>query len=275
MLGDNSTIQGLGTRHITVEMHAGRKWHNAVLQNVLHIPEIYSNLLSVSQLLRHGADVCFTKGKCQILDTHGQVACEGTLRGSLFIMNIRVPSESARVAIVKAFPKDNDELPPAHSALISDSDTSKAVAHTWHRRLGHLHDDTILWMVRKGMVRGMEITNDSTCTPHCEPCLKGKQTLTKIRKATETRANNVLGRIFSDVCGKLPTKSIEGYEYFVMFTDDKSHNVQVFGLKHKSCHQSGVPGLRRYLAKSLEQEQDAKSQALGNFAVRCREGKSV
>ncbi|HEX4706357.1 MAG TPA: reverse transcriptase domain-containing protein, partial [Candidatus Udaeobacter sp.] len=234
VLGDNSTIQGLGTGRIAVEMHAGRKWHHAVLQNVLHVPEIHGNLLSVSQLLRHGADIRFTKGKCQILDTHGQIACEGTSRGSLFVMNIRVPSESARVAIVKAFPKDNDELPPAHSAFISDSDTSKADAHTWHRRLGHLHDDAVLRMVRKGMVRGMEITNDSTRTLHCEPCLKGKQTRTEIRKATETRADDVLGRIFSDVCGKLPTKSIEGYEYFVTFTDDKSRNVQVFGLKHKS-----------------------------------------
>jgi hypothetical protein len=45
--------------------------------------------------------------------------------------------------------------------------------------------------------------------------------------------------------------------------------------KDNSCHRSGVPGLRCYLAKLVEQEQDAKSQALGNFAVRRREGKSV
>jgi hypothetical protein len=39
------------------------------------------------------------------------------------------------------------------------------------------------------------------------------------------------------------------------------------------CHRGGVPGLRHYPAKSLEQESDAKSQALRNFEIRRREGR--
>jgi hypothetical protein len=76
---------------------------------------------------------------------------------------------------------------------------------TWHRRLGHLNTDDVLHMVHKGIVKSMEITGGSTPSTVCEPCVKGKQTCTKIRKETETRADTVLGRVFSDVCGKLPT----------------------------------------------------------------------
>ena len=69
------------------------------------------------------------------------------------------------------------------------------------------------------MVTGMEITDNSPLTMPCEPCIKG--------------------HIFSDVCGRLPTKSHEGFEYFVTWVDDKSHKVFVAGLQEKSevtCH---------------------------------------
>jgi hypothetical protein len=89
-------------------------------------------------------------------------------------------------------------------------------------------------MVKKGMVRGMEITGGSTRTMPCEPCLKGKQTHAEIEKSTETRSDAVLGRIFSDVCGKLPTRLHEGFEYFVTFVDDMLRKVFIAGLQQKS-----------------------------------------
>ena len=57
---------------------------------------------------------------------------------------------------------------------------------------------------------------------------------TIILKETDSRADSVLGHIFTDVCGKLPTWLHEGFEYFVTFIDDKSRKVSVQGLQHKS-----------------------------------------
>ncbi|KAF8498946.1 hypothetical protein F5888DRAFT_1594852, partial [Russula emetica] len=91
---------------------------------------------------------------------------------------------------------------------------------TWHRRLGHLATESVLQMVRKGLVKGMEIEGGHSKGHTCEPCLKGKQTRMDIEKSTDTRAQTILGRIFSDVCGKLSTCSHNGYEYFVTWTDD-------------------------------------------------------
>jgi len=55
-----------------------------------------------------------------------------------------------------------------------------------------------------------------------------------IHKTTSTHSEHVLGRIFTDVCGPLPTQSHRGYKYFVTFTDDKSCWVSVSPLKEKS-----------------------------------------
>jgi hypothetical protein len=94
-------------------------------------------------------------------------------------------------------------------------------------------------MVRRGMVKGMEITSNASHFTPCEPCLQGKQTHNKIHKVTETCADVVLGHVFSDVCGKMGMCSHRGFEYFVTFTDDKSRKVFVTGLHKKSkvtCH---------------------------------------
>jgi len=84
------------------------------------------------------------------------------------------------------------------------------------------------------MVKGMEIWGHPTNTKICEACLNGKQTCADVQKTTGTRSSEPLGRMFSDICGKLPTASRQGYKYFVTFTDDCSRKVFVAGLREKS-----------------------------------------
>ncbi|SRR5258708_5121285 len=50
----------------------------------------------------------------------------------------------------------------------------------------------------------------------------------------DTWADQVLGCMFSDICGKLPTTSRQGYHYFVTFTDDHFRKVFIAGLQEKS-----------------------------------------
>ena len=238
-LGDNSSIQGTGVGRITVSMKAAGTWHHAVLQDILYVPELHGNLLSVSQLAHCGADVRFAKGGCQIYDQHGALTCVGSLHGNLYIMPIRViaPEESARIAVLEidTFPIDGDiAMPITEAALTTHTSTCKADVHTWHHRLGHLHVDAVLAMVRKGMVKGMELVGSHSPPDTCEACLKGKQTRADIQKSTESRATDILGRVFSDVCGKLPTCSHHGFEYFVTWIDDALHKVFVTGLREKS-----------------------------------------
>jgi hypothetical protein len=232
VLANKHQILGTGSGNVLTK--AQGKWHRAVLQNILYVPDLHGNLLSVKQLVNRGNSIQFTKDGCKLLDPRGTVFCEVTHSGSLYPLPIRVlMPESARVAITQLdrFPTEGEVF---HAALLTYDNTSKADAQTWHRRLGHLNDDAITRMVKRGMVHGMEITAGSTQDPHCEPCLSGKQTRTTILKETASRADKVLGRIFSDVCGKLPTRSHDGFEYFVTFIDDKSRKVSVQGLKHKS-----------------------------------------
>jgi GAG-pre-integrase domain len=240
-LDDNSSIHATSIGCVPICIRANGHWNNVVLQDVLFIPELNRNLLSVTHITQHGADVRFTREKCQLYNQTGQLTCSGQLQGKLYIMNMHtIISETARIVHIEAFPVEGEDFSDtAETALVAYSSASIAKVNTWHRCLAHLNVDSVMCMVRKGMVKGMEISGSATTTTPCEPCLKGKQMCTEIQKITETHADVVLGRVFSNVCGKLATCSHHNYKYFVTFMDDKSHKVFIVGLHQKSeaaCH---------------------------------------
>ena len=54
-LGDNTSIMAYGVSHILIHMRMDSKWNRVILQDVLHVPNLHGNLLSVSMLAQCGA----------------------------------------------------------------------------------------------------------------------------------------------------------------------------------------------------------------------------
>lgn len=50
-----------------------------LLQNVLHVPDITANLVSVSAITKQGGTVTYEGSKCQVFDKQGVVIIEGNL----------------------------------------------------------------------------------------------------------------------------------------------------------------------------------------------------
>jgi hypothetical protein len=193
VLGDDSSIQASGVGCISVHMQANGQSMPVVLQDVLHVPELHRNLLSVLQFAQCGTEMYFVREGCCILDQCKQVACEGNLWGNLYVMHITTitTAESARLVVLNSFPAEGED--PPETVLLMENSTLWATIDTWHHRLGHLNTDNMLCMVHKGLVKGMEITGGNPSSTVCEPCLKGKQTHAEIQKETETHADTILG----------------------------------------------------------------------------------
>jgi len=120
-----------------------------MLQNVLYVPDLHGNLLSVDC----AAEVTFKPPHCCVYDHSGKLICEGRKRGTTYIMDIEVPRpETAHIANVDVFPEEGDEMPT--QALAMRANVSKASLEMWHRRLGHLNHGTVEQLMRKGMVTG-------------------------------------------------------------------------------------------------------------------------
>jgi hypothetical protein len=134
ILGDNSTIQGVGQGHIHVHMHTRNEWNNIILQNVLYVSELHGNLLSISHLTNCGANVYFAEQGCHIHDPHGNVIYEGQQHQNLYLMDIyTVPLTSACIAIVESFPIEGDSLSLVYKvALMAQAPFMKADLTIWH-----------------------------------------------------------------------------------------------------------------------------------------------
>jgi len=66
-LGGNSTIPATGQGRVLVRINAG-DYERAVLQDVLYVPDMGGNLLSVSHFARRGAEMRFKGEGYKLLD---------------------------------------------------------------------------------------------------------------------------------------------------------------------------------------------------------------
>ena len=67
----------------------------------------------------------------------------------------------------------------------------------------------------------------------CESCVRGKIHKSQFSNTCTKWAEEPLGLVHSDVCGKVNVQSLSGADYFLTFIDDKTHYTWVYMLKHK------------------------------------------
>ena len=101
----------------------------------------------------------------------------------------------------------------------------------WHRRYGHLGVSSLQKLANKNLVNGFDFDLSKELT-FCEACPQGKQHRNKFTPSNK-RADQLLGLVHSDVCGKMNEKSLGGAEYFLTFIDDKTRYVWVYCLQRK------------------------------------------
>ncbi|TFY76815.1 hypothetical protein EWM64_g7196 [Hericium alpestre] len=107
---------------------------------------------------------------------------------------------------------------------------------TWHCCLGHINTDSVLRMVKKSMIMGMDIVGSTShkALGTCTLCIKGKQSREDVPKTTNTQATKTLSRLFSDMCGPMQMQSHQEFNYFVSWIDNYLCKAAVDGIRHKS-----------------------------------------
>lgn len=193
-------VKGVGTISITTPV--GTK----SISNVLYVPDLDQNLLSVGQLLKKGFKLLFEEDYCLIKDASGRDLFKVQMRGKTFSLD---PVQEEQVAYL----------------------TKEDVAELWHKRLGHYHYPGLLKIQKSEMVKHMpEFEVNST---DCRACQYGKQSRLPFPKSN-WRATRKLQLIHTDVGGPLKTPSLKGSRYYVIFIDDLTRMCWIYFLKFKS-----------------------------------------
>jgi hypothetical protein len=114
--------------------------------------------------------------------------------------------------------KQQSKMPETTTALY----TRVPNIETWHRRLSHCNNQSIIDMARMGVTQGMPI--DLSLLPaNCDHCTIGKQSHSPVPKVREgIKSDKHLGRVHADVCGPMATNSCARYVYALNIIDDFS-----------------------------------------------------
>lgn len=184
----------------------GSQTFDVLIRKALFIPEISTNLLSVSALVQNGNEVKFKKDICEILNQQHQfIAVADRVNGVYKVRVCGKPKETCSLTV---------------SSVI------------WHYRLGHINSNDFQKM-KGGAVVGIKCKEDSSFgLKNCSVCCEGKQTRLPF-KTKGTRATNALEIVHGDVCGPMENLSIGGARYFLLLVDDYTKMSFVYFLKSK------------------------------------------
>ena len=146
------------------------------INNVLYVPGLTHNLLSVSQLTANGKDIVFFENSCKIL--HGsKIVAYGHKIGNLYVLSD---------GNVQANLSKSNEL----------------TANLWHRRFCHLGMKNLQKICDFDMVKGLD-SNLKFDKVACENCCEGKIHRLPFPKNEKNDKYGLLDLISSDVCGPL------------------------------------------------------------------------
>ena len=182
--------------------------YEVTLKEVLCVPKLTTNLISISQLIKNGNSVEFKDNSC----------CVYNQKKDLVAVAIQIDG-------VYKLRLENQQCLFTSTSVVSDV--------TWHRRMGHLNVNDLNKM-RDGAVTGVSYTDNSRIDKStCTICCEGKQSRLPFAQSA-TRSSKPLDLIHADVCGPMEKTSIGGSRYFLVFIDDYTRMAFVYFLKAKS-----------------------------------------
>ncbi|KAI5317605.1 hypothetical protein L3X38_037312 [Prunus dulcis] len=161
-MGTGDLVQATGKGTLVVETQYGKRYINEVLL----VPGLDENLLSVGQMMEHGYYVLFGENKAVVFDDSSlnNVVAKVSMAGN------------------KCFPLSLESMIPAarKASVVEDS-------WIWHRRLGHLNFASMKKMQQKEMVVGLLVLTEMKEV--CEGCVSGKHHREKFDKEVAWRAS--------------------------------------------------------------------------------------
>lgn len=200
---EHISVDCVGQANITTIVNNQK--FDIVVNDVLYVPKLSTNLLSVSQLTKRGNRVVFTDQGCQIYNRNGTLISTADLVNNMYKLNLNKPKSSFLATAVSG--------------------------DIWHRRFGHINYKDLSLM--QDAVNGMDIKGKLNNRQPCDVCCEGKQCRLPF-KNVGTRATQVLETVHADLCGPMEVSSLGGSKYYFLLEDDFSRMTFTYFLKHKN-----------------------------------------
>jgi hypothetical protein len=182
------------------------------LNNVLYVPSLSRNLISVLCLDDDGFDCQFGNRQCLILFDNKVVGL-AFRQDKLYMLsmheNVNVVCNDENVVCKE---KSSSSTNVSSKRKRCDDATSVKL---WHYFLGHILRGRIERLIKDDILTPLGFSNSD----YCINCIKGKYAK-QVKKGEAKRSAGVLEIIHMDICGPFPVKSVDGFDSFITFIYD-------------------------------------------------------
>ena len=192
IIGDDASYSVKGAVNTLLKLKSGIPLH---LSDVLFVPGIKRNLISISTLEDKGFNIAFSNGSVMAWkkdSDFNSTQIIGERHGSLYKL------AANQVHVLN------------HSA--------SNINLLWHKRFGHLNFKSLSSLGK--FVVGLPSLS-SSFDGVCKGCSLGKFLKSPFH-SSENRSKHVLELIYSDLCGPMSSASLSGFWYYATFIDDCS-----------------------------------------------------
>ena len=208
-LGNRSTVTAIGKGSVQMRLQVDDRITKCLFQNVLYIPNLGFQLISVPIMDKRGFTTEFGHGRVKITRKGKTIATGSMSKSGLYVLD-KSPKTVQRDRALAASLK------------------------IWHHRLAHVNPAGIEQMIKKNVVKGAKLLPGTFDAKICHGCVLGKGHRDSFPKHSMSRTNRVLEIVHSDVVGPLEIPSIGGSRYFITFIDDYSKWTVVYMMRKKS-----------------------------------------
>jgi histone deacetylase 1/2 len=227
-----------------------------IVSDVLYVPGVRTNLLSVGKFTDLGCSVVFYSNRCYIYKKNNiflqavrdqknrlyrvenkvhQISIAENDNG-LSMNHKDVHSSTTRESRLSASTSSsmhsNTSTVTGTTFEANSKSNSLQEADLWHQRCGHLNFQSMYHMTNKDLVVG--IPKLPLLRRICRSCALGKMHKERIPQQRTSTTTRPLELIHSDICGPFPIASRNGSKYILTFVDDFTRMTWLYFLKEKS-----------------------------------------
>lgn len=181
-IADNTFLRAECCGDVTIRVPAKDGYNKIQVREVIYVPELATNLLSVSKILKANCKIEFSKGGCTIFNQMGREIARADEIDDTYRLKIYNDTVNAMSAV-------------------TEDDT-----YLWHQRMAHLNFTDVNKI--PACTSGVKLSPNQE-NSICITCIEGKQTRQPFPH-NGSRATGLLELVHSDVCGPMQAASFSG-----------------------------------------------------------------
>ena len=236
--GKYATVQGIGDVVLHISDPKTNTTFKLRLKNVLFIPQVPVNLISIRDLWNHSKIRTTFDDKCTLQLPDGtNVTFDNGKSGHYYCLSKSPQSKPIN-------PKRPDTFDSTStSQRCHDCETSDGLhatnldvpADVIHARLGHCGPDRAAHALKNSIGLPEAPNYRKHVSRICDGCRTGGARKHPFHGIPSAHKPAVFGdRIHSDLCGKFPVSATGGFEYLLCFVDAATGYTEIYFLKDKS-----------------------------------------